>query len=165
MQQEQADSPVWRSRCHAWVWYHCGGKENVSCKRYLWLFSFLLPCPFSKTFDGFFLRLLVGAFIGAFLGVFGVEFSFAFVFCLRCKVADYTFSFTLASTQWEPMAFILLLGGIVRDGLLSGSAAALQGWVRAPRAAARRLAQPGLVWNEPAGSETVDVGKSTWRRW
>ena len=35
---------------------------------------------------------------------------------------------------------------------------------RTPRAAAGRLAKPGLVWDELAGSGIVGAGRSTWRR-
>ena len=96
-------------------------------------FVFALSCSFSKTFDGSFHRLLVGAFIGAFLEAFGVVFSFAFVFCLRCEDdrKAYLSLYSCEHSWWGSMAFILLLEGIVRDGLLSGSAAALEGWVRA----------------------------------
>ena len=100
-------------------------------------FAFALSCSFSKTFDGSFLRALVGAFLGAFLGAFGGEFSFAFVFAQDVEwraIGKLTFTFTFVST-WRGSdgvckgreVVVILLGGIVRDGLLSGSATAFGG--------------------------------------
>eukprot|EP00434_Breviolum_minutum_P046706 symbB.v1.2.042692.t1/scaffold10749.1/size1514/1 len=97
-------------------------------------FAFALSCPFSKAFDGSFLRALVGAFLGAFLGAFGGEFSFSFVSARDVEwraIGELTLTFALVSTWWGSDGVwkrrefvIVMLGGVVREGLLSGSAAA-----------------------------------------
>ena len=100
-------------------------------------FAFALACSFSKTFDGSFLGALVGAFLGSFLGAFGGEFSFALVFARDVEwraIGTLTFTFTLVSTWWGSNGVckrwevvIVLPGGILREGLLSGSEAAFGG--------------------------------------
>ena len=111
----------------------CIVQELFVALSFSFAFAFALSCSFSKTFDGSFLRALVGAFLGA----FGGEFSFAFVFARDVEwraIGKLTFTFTLVSTWWgsngvckRREVVIVLLGGIVRDGLLSGSAAAFGG--------------------------------------
>ena len=89
-------------------------------------FAFALACSFSKTFGD--------PFSEPFLGAFGGEFSFAFVFARDVEwraIGKLTFIFTLVSTWWgsngvckRREVVIVLPGGILREGLLSGSAAA-----------------------------------------
>ena len=114
----------------------CLVQELFVALSFSFAFAFALACSFSKTFDGSFLRALVGAFLGA----FGGEFSFAFVFARDVEwraIGKLTFTFTLVSTWWgsngvckRREVVIVLPGGIVREGLLSGSAAAFGGWAR-----------------------------------
>ena len=116
----------------------CIVQELFVALSFSFAFAFALSCSFSKAFDGSFLGALVGAFLGAFfLGAFGGEFSFAFVFARDVEwraIGKLTFTFSLVSTWWgsngvckRREVVIVLLGGIVRDGLLSGSAAAFGG--------------------------------------
>ena len=51
----------------------------MSCKSYLWPFSFLLPLPlpFPASFPKSLTDLFLGVLVGAFLGAFGDEFSFS----------------------------------------------------------------------------------------
>ena len=115
----------------------CLVQELFVALSFSFAFAFALACSFSKTFDGSFLGALVGAFLGSFLGAFGGEFSFAFVFARDVEwraIGKLTFTFTLVSTWWgsngvckRREVVIVLPGGILREGLLSGSAAAFGG--------------------------------------
>ena len=93
--------------------------------------------------DVFTEMFILGAFFGAFLGAFLGEFSFAFVFARDVEwraIGKLTFTFTLVSTWWgsncvckRREVVIILLGRIVSDGLLSGSAAVRRGCEGVPR--------------------------------
>ena len=136
-------------------------------------FAFALACSFSKTFDGSFLGALVGAFFGSFLGTFGGEFSFAFVFSLDVQwraIGKLTSTFTLVSTWWgsngvckRREVVIVLSGGMVYEGLLSGSAAAFGGDARTdPEGGSgeTHIAWAGVgraCWVRSSGSWQVDL--------
>ena len=106
-------------------------------------------------FGGSFLEALVGAFLGVFLEAFGDEFSFAYVFARsveRRAIEKLTFAFTLwsigwgANSVWKRREFgLVLLGGIVREGLLSGCAAAFGGEARTDLESGSGLTGFGLV--------------------
>jgi len=118
----------------------CIVQELFVALSFSFAFAFALSCSFPKTFDGSFLGALVGAFLGAFLGALGGEFSFSVVFARDVEwraIGELTLTFALVSTWWGSNGVgkrrefvIVLLGGIVREGLLSGSAAAFGGWAR-----------------------------------
>ena len=117
------------------------GKESVSCKSYLWPFPFPLPlplplpAPFPKPLTDPFSEPWSEPFSDPFSEPLGVNFSFAFVFARDVEwraIGKLIFTFTL--TWWgsngvckRREVVIVLLGGIVREGLLSGSAAAFGG--------------------------------------
>ena len=117
--------------------------------------AFALSGAFSRAFDGSFLGAFFGAFLGAFLG--GFSFAFAFARDVEWRAIGkltFTFTFTLVSTGWgsngvceRREVVIILLGSIVRDGRLSGSATAFGGYARAnPEGSSggTRIARAGL---------------------
>ena len=127
-------------------------------------FTFALACPFAKSFGGSFLGALIGTFLGSFLEAFQKEFSFAFVFARnveRRAIRELTFAFTLGSAEWSANGVwkrreigIVLLGGILREGLLSGCAAAFEGETRTDL-------ESGSGETRTAGP---DVGRAGWIR-
>ena len=157
--------PLWERKCIV--------QELFVALSFSFAFAFALACCFAKTFGGSFLGALIGAFLGSFLGAFGGEFSFAFVFARyveRRAIGELTFAFTLGSTGWGADSVwkrrefgIVLLGGIVREGLLSGCAAAFGGEARTDLESGSgetRIAWPGVgraSWIRSCGSWQVDV--------
>ena len=115
----------------------CLVQELFVALSFSFAFAFALACAFSKFFAGSFLGALAGAFLGAFLGAFGVNFPLPLFLpgmWSGGRSESLPLPFTLVSTWWgsngvckRREVVIVLPGGIVREGLLSGSAAAFGG--------------------------------------